>query len=185
MLFRSVSSAASDACLFNEDPDVALPRQVRKAIGKSFAHVAEVYSVPRITPLCPKYGLKSGSAMDLRTGFDFSKTSHQKRAWAILEQESPFLIVLSPPCTVWSTLRNLSNFKRDPGPWKFPKRRDRLWNTWSSPLRLRAGNMSEVVFSSSSSQLRRAVGGNPVWSPWPISKGFCWLRPTCASSDSG
>ena len=32
----------------------------------------------------------------------------------MLESESPFLIVLSPPCTVWSSLRNLSNHKRDP-----------------------------------------------------------------------
>ena len=109
-----ISSAASSACLFNEDPDVALPRQVRKAIGKSIAHVTEVYSEPRVTPLCAKCGLQSGSAMDLRTGFDFSGPSCQKRAWAVLESESPFLVVLSPSCTVWSSLRNLSNHKRDP-----------------------------------------------------------------------
>ena len=109
-----VSSAASSACLFNEDPDVALPRQVRKAIGKSIAHITEVYSEPRVTPLCAEYGLQSGSAMDLRTGFDFSRSSCQKRAWAVLESESPFLVILSPPCTVWSSLRNLSNHKRDP-----------------------------------------------------------------------
>ena len=52
--------------------------------------------------------------MDLRTGFDFSRPSCQKRAWAVLESESPFLVVLSPPCTVWSSLRNLSNHKCDP-----------------------------------------------------------------------
>ena len=84
-----VSSAASSAGSFNEDPDVNLPKQVRKAIERSLTHISEVCSVPRVTPLCAKYGLQAGSAMDFRTGFGFSKRSHQKRAWGILEEESP------------------------------------------------------------------------------------------------
>ena len=37
------------------------------------ADVSEVYSPPRVTVVAAKTGLNPGSAMDLRTGYDFSK----------------------------------------------------------------------------------------------------------------
>ena len=41
--------------------------------------VSEVYSPPRITAMAAKIGLNAGSAMDLRTGCDFSKKEDQER----------------------------------------------------------------------------------------------------------
>ena len=44
------------------------------------ADVSEVYSPPRVTIVAAKTGLNPGSAMDLRTGYDFSKKKDQERA---------------------------------------------------------------------------------------------------------
>ena len=52
--------------------------------------------------------------MDLATGFNFSDSKDQQRAWKILQEESPHLVMLSPPCTARSKIRAISDFKRDP-----------------------------------------------------------------------
>ena len=52
--------------------------------------------------------------MDLATGFNFSEKKDQQRAWKILREEAPHLVMLSPPCTARSKIRAISDFKRDP-----------------------------------------------------------------------
>ena len=42
--------------------------------------VIEIYSPPRVTIVAKESGLKAGSAMDLRTGYDFSTQRDQERA---------------------------------------------------------------------------------------------------------
>ena len=76
--------------------------------------VAEVYSPPRVTVEASKFGLKPGSAMDLRTGYDFTKKEDRDRAWRKLEEEKPKLLVGSPECKMFSVLQNLS-------PWTVEK----------------------------------------------------------------
>ena len=64
-------------------------------------------------------GQTAGSAMDLTTvdedgmPWDFSVTSNQKKAMKRWEEERPWLLVVSPPCTMFSTLQNLTLEKRD------------------------------------------------------------------------
>eukprot|EP00972_Heterocapsa_arctica_P090781 13395035-Heterocapsa_arctica.AAC.1 len=53
-------------------------------------------------------------AADLLTGWDLSLATERRRCRLQLERELPRLLIASPPCTVWSSLRNLSDFKRDP-----------------------------------------------------------------------
>ena len=76
-------------------------------------NILEVYSPPRVTKKAEKFGFTAGGALDLSTGWDFCKPSHQKAALRLVNELQPVLIVLSPPCTTFSALRNLSNFKRD------------------------------------------------------------------------
>ena len=76
--------------------------------------VTEVYSEPRVTARCDKHGLRPGSAMDLATGYNFSDSKDQQRAWKVLHKESPHLVMLSPPCTARSKIRAISDCKRDP-----------------------------------------------------------------------
>ena len=78
------------------------------------ADVSEVYSPPRVTIVAAKTGLNPGSAMDLRTGYDFSKKEDQERARQQIRKEKPRLLVGSPECKMFSTLQRLS-------PWTVEK----------------------------------------------------------------
>ena len=70
--------------------------------------VMELYSPERIGRVCKHYGLVAGLALDLRTGYDFSKAADRARAMAIYHEQEPELVTLSPPCTGLSQLQALS-----------------------------------------------------------------------------
>ena len=70
--------------------------------------VTEVFSPERVTLACRRFMLRPGSAMDLRTGFDFDKLSDRQRARAIIREECPWLLVGSPPCTPFSLLQRMN-----------------------------------------------------------------------------
>ena len=54
---------------------------VKKAkVEASNVDVSEVYSPPRVTTTASQYGLRPGEAMDLMTGYDFSKKEDRERA---------------------------------------------------------------------------------------------------------
>ena len=70
--------------------------------------ITEVYSPQRVVEVCHKFNLVKGDSFDLRTGFDLSDPAVQGRvARRILETEAK-LIILSPPCTKFSTLQALN-----------------------------------------------------------------------------
>ena len=75
--------------------------------------VFEIYSPPRVLKKVQKFGLKPGLSTDLKTGWDFSLPADRQEALRLLSVHRPALVVLSPPCTTFSTLRFLSNYKRD------------------------------------------------------------------------
>ena len=90
--------------------------------------IAEIYSVPRMTQEAQHQNEKGksppwrvGFALDLRNGYDLSKKSVRDEVWKLIKKHKPALLVLSPPCTVISTLRRLSNHKR---PWHIVKREE-------------------------------------------------------------
>ena len=64
--------------------------------------VAEAYSQPRLTKVA---GYKAGFAIDLRTGWDLSKPEVQRDALKLLEEQKPWLLMVSPPCKWFSTLQ--------------------------------------------------------------------------------
>eukprot|EP00972_Heterocapsa_arctica_P012895 1894860-Heterocapsa_arctica.AAC.1 len=59
-------------------------------------------------------GLSAGMAADLLTDWDLSLATERQRCRLQLARVRPRLLTASPPCTLWSSLRNLSNFERDP-----------------------------------------------------------------------
>ncbi len=81
------------------------------------ARVVELYSPPRVTQALPaETCLVAGSTFDLRADvdgirWDFSKPLDRKRAWERIRAEEPFLVIGSPPCTMFSSLQNLSATK--------------------------------------------------------------------------
>ena len=66
--------------------------------------LTELFSPPRLTGKCELFGLKPGSAIDLRTdpNLGLRKSEDVKRLWHVLEKEQPLLVVRSPPCTMFS-----------------------------------------------------------------------------------
>ena len=72
--------------------------------------VMEIYSPPRVTIQAEKYGLRSGEAMDLATGYDFNDPEDRDKVWETLKRDEPSLVVGSPECRMFSGLQNLSGW---------------------------------------------------------------------------
>ena len=67
--------------------------------------VTELYSPERINKVCHEFGLRKGSSLDLRTGWNFEGESHRRAAWERVHQDDPMFIIGSPPCTMFSVLQ--------------------------------------------------------------------------------
>ena len=80
--------------------------------GSAFAStdVVEVFSPERVGQACARYGLQQGTAMDIKSGYDFDLAADWARCWAKIEKEQPTLIIGSPPCTLFSRLQELNKF---------------------------------------------------------------------------
>ena len=86
--------------------------------------VTDMFSPPRVNEslrASPQEGLAPGTSFDLIvdsvTGerWDFLKANDRKRAWTRLEEEDPWLVIGSPPCTDVSILNVGLNYpKMDP-----------------------------------------------------------------------
>ena len=70
--------------------------------------VAKLYSPPRVTAEAQKFGVKTGEAMDILTGWDFTKDEHKRMAKEYINKYKPGLIVGSPMCAMFSALQNLT-----------------------------------------------------------------------------
>ena len=68
----------------------------------------EIYSPPRVTEACRKYWLEPGERLDLKSAWDLSDRSEQRRARALVRARAPYLIICSHPCTNFSNLQTLN-----------------------------------------------------------------------------
>ena len=84
--------------------DLSLIQQLQRVS----VDVAELYSPPRVTAEAQKFGLKTGEAMDILTGWDFTKDEHKRMAKEYIDKYNPRLIVGSPVCAMFSALQNLT-----------------------------------------------------------------------------
>lgn len=76
--------------------------------------VAEFYSRPRIVKSANEKGFSGTISADLATGFDFALPACRDWSFELLEKREIKLLFLSPPCTVFSALMPMWNFKRMP-----------------------------------------------------------------------
>ena len=70
--------------------------------------ITEVFSPERVAQVARRFGLTSGSSMDLTNGWDFNREDHRRKAWEKVKEESPVLLIRSPPCTYFSVLQELN-----------------------------------------------------------------------------
>jgi hypothetical protein len=103
------------------------------------AAVVELYSPPRVTATLPVgAGLTAGSTFDLYAdvegvSWDFQKPEDRKRAWERIRAEEPFLVIGSPPCTMFSSLQNL-NVKKDTAEWETRRRAAEVLLTFAAAI---------------------------------------------------
>ena len=69
---------------------------------------AELYSPPLVTAEAQEFGLKTGEAMDILTGWDLPKDEHKRMAKEYIDKYKPTLIEGSPMCAMFSALQNLT-----------------------------------------------------------------------------
>lgn len=71
------------------------------------ADMGEMFSPPRVGPEARKHGLLAGDAMDLTTGWDFTKEVDRRKSEDYIDKEKPLVLIGSPPCTAFSQLQAL------------------------------------------------------------------------------
>ncbi len=116
--------------------------------------MAELFSPPRVTATLPRpcaqnrAELVAGSTFDLHAdadgvAWDFSKPGDRKRAIERIRAEEPFLVVGSPPCTMFSRLQlNLNANKMGKAEWERRRREAELLLVFAAAvyaLQVRAG----------------------------------------------
>ena len=94
----------------DEVKDMAMKLMVKMIRG---VDLTEVYSPERIITEARKFGLRTGLAMDLLTGWDFDQKEDRARAEEHQVREKPLLIVGSPMCTMFSALQALSRWTEE------------------------------------------------------------------------
>ena len=106
-----------------KDPRLRIPenrrqrRTAKQTQGKM--DVAEVYSPPRITAMARTMGLKDGWALDLTETdpddgepWDLSVKAKREKAKKKVDEDRPFMVILSPMCGPFSRLQELFNYPK-------------------------------------------------------------------------
>ena len=83
--------------------------------------VREVYSPPRVTARAEQLGIQAGFALDLTVPdsddgnpWDFSVRSKREKCKRMVQEQKPYLLIGSPPCTPFSQLQALNFPKMEP-----------------------------------------------------------------------
>ena len=69
--------------------------------------VSEVFSPPRVGKEAMKFGLEAGDAMDLTTGWGFTKEEDPVKGERYVDEQRPLVLIGSPPCVAFSQLQSL------------------------------------------------------------------------------
>ncbi len=91
------------------------------AVSICAVDVAEVYSPARFQSQCKRLGLRAGFAVDMTTEkpngdfWDLRRAGDVELLRQLQDRYEPEVLIGCPPCTVFSSLRRLSNYKRNPG----------------------------------------------------------------------
>ncbi len=83
---------------------------LKKAVAVAMlgVDITEIYSPERVAKVAAKFGLRAGSSFDLTNGWDFNIAEHRRKAWSKIKDESPYMLIGSPPCTYFSMLQELN-----------------------------------------------------------------------------
>lgn len=95
------------SALQEQQPHMKFLSELYMLQPKQLRTVAEVCNPNRFGSSTDYFGLRSGQAFDLELGWDLLDVGNQQRVISYLKSERPGLVVISPPCTKFSSLLNL------------------------------------------------------------------------------
>ena len=81
-------------------------------VMKEVQHVAEFYSQPRVVPQAQKQGMRAQLSLDIITGWNFLCKRVRSISLELLQLPMIVVLILSPPCTVFSDIQRLWNIKK-------------------------------------------------------------------------
>ena len=114
-----VNADFEEDCAVAADPDVcvAVPGPTTEVSGVH--DIAEIFSPPRTVPEARKRGLRGNLSLDLLSGWDFRAPAQCAKCLFLLGQLDVLFAIVCPPCTMFSPLQLLWNYKRmDPEVWR-------------------------------------------------------------------
>ena len=104
---------------FEGGREVSFTAKQRKLVMKHMEElsqkpsVAEVFSPPRVNAVGKQLGFQDGGNFDLQTGWDLRQPRQRAEMWKHLKRAQPTLVILCPPCTMFSKLQELNYPKMD------------------------------------------------------------------------
>ena len=88
------------------------PTKISESVNRGRPLVCETFSVPRVTDKAKRMGHALGWALDIAgadeyTGrtWDLRQKRAQDEAMRLLHRTKPYLLILSPPCTLFSQMQ--------------------------------------------------------------------------------
>eukprot|EP00959_Pyramimonas_sp_CCMP1952_P172863 3612414-Pyramimonas_sp.AAC.1 len=93
----------------NDDSEVTIPRNYPSP-PRVLSRQGALWecSPPRVSPLLRRYQVKAQGSWDLTTGWDFRLERHQRKAKAHVRRETPWMLMLEPPCYAFSQIQSLN-----------------------------------------------------------------------------
>ena len=82
--------------------------------GSRGEDVMELFSMPRLVPVCKEMGMLAELSLDLKTGWDCTREDMRALALEAIGVRKPKVIMLSPPCTMYSALQRSMKNRVDP-----------------------------------------------------------------------
>ena len=108
--WKTKSPACSiKACknMFVEDM-TSIPEQAHwNCVRKGKLHVPEIFAGTRFSQRCALTGLKVGTPVDIRNGFDVMTSKGRHMVMEIIKEQAPDLILMAPVCGPWSNMQNI------------------------------------------------------------------------------
>ena len=122
--------------------------------------IMKIDSPPRVTEVCKEYWLEPGESLDLKTGWDLSSRSEQRRARELVRSRAPYLIIICSPF-VQSSATSRTAIKRSMAPSDTRSSKlslSRRRNMYDSALGSCVSTSQPVDISFSSTRHGRPVG---------------------------
>ena len=63
----------------------------------------------RLSQCCALHGMRVGTPIDIRNGFDLSTSKGRQMVSKIVKEQEPDVIILEPVCGPWSPMQNIND----------------------------------------------------------------------------